>query len=495
MNLTKKMLIDEIKVLQEAAKIHAQKSIEQYRKVLNILEELEREKQLLEKKVKERTRHLEKLAKYDTLTQLPNRYMFKEQLKLTLESAKLLHKPFTLIFIDLDGFKEVNDIYGHHMGDLLLQQVAKKILNNVRAGTDVVSRLGGDEFTIILPGLNEREQIKKITTKILKDLSGTFYLSPEIPVNISASLGVYLYEDEIETTVDEIIANADIAMYQAKELGKNRCTFFNEKMKTKLSKYTILKNELREAFETESFVNFVQPIVNAKTHEIVGAEVLLRWKKRDKVLAPASFIETLEEMDLIINVTLWQIETLFSLIEKMNDECFFSFNLTAKMLSNAQIVVFLNELTKRYAIDPKKIYFELTENDVARDIKKTQKVLEAISNLGFKIALDDFGTGYSSLAYIRDFDIDILKIDRAFVKSLAKSHKDYQLFRSIIEMGKILNMKIVVEGVENKKQLELVDQESFVKIQGYYFYKPMPIEEFFTQLKPHCTTPAFGITM
>ena len=478
MNITKEMLIEEIKVLQKAAQLHAQKSIEQYKNVVRVLEELEQEKQLLEEKVKKRTKHLDKLAKYDVLTQLPNRYLFKEQLRRTLKSSKLSHKPFTLIFIDLDGFKDVNDTYGHYAGDILLKKISQKLLGIVREESDTVSRLGGDEFTILLPGLKNQEQIDKITHEILRSVNATKNLTKNIKINISASIGIYIYDNDYDITIDEIIANADIAMYQAKEAGKNRHVYFNQKMKLELSKQITLKQELLDAFEADEFVNYLQPIVQAKTHKIVGVEVLLRWKKENSIVSPAYFIETLENMDLIFDVTFWQIESILSKVQAIKQELFFSFNLTAKILHTEKIVDFLTYIKEHYAVSPSNIYLEITESDFSKDIQKTKNVLAAISKLGFKISLDDFGTGYSSLSYIRDFQIDILKIDQAFVKGIENSKKDYKLFQSIMHMGKVLDMKIVVEGVETKKQLTLIGRKKIVKIQGYYFYKPMPLQEF-----------------
>ncbi|MDF1878945.1 EAL domain-containing protein [Sulfurimonas sp. SAG-AH-194-C20] len=478
MNITKKMLEEEIKVLQAAAQLHANKSIDQYREVLKVLEELEAEKHLLEEKVKERTLHLERLAKYDTLTNLPNRHMFKEELELTLKSATLLDKPFALIFLDIDGFKEINDTYGHHIGDILLKELSNKLLLCVREGTDTVSRLGGDEFTIILRGLNKVKHIDIISNKILKYLHTALDLTSDIQVKVSASLGVYIHEHDNNITVDEIISNADIAMYEAKKSGKNQYVYFDKKMKSLLSKHITLKQELTDAFKAKEFVNYVQPIVSAQTHEILGVEILLRWKKNTKLMSPAYFIETLENMDLILDVTFWQIEAVLLSVKELNKEIFFSFNLTAKMLNNSKIIDFLIRIKQHCLVKPSNIYLELTENDFAKDIQKTKTILQAISSLGFKISLDDFGTGYSSLSYIRNFPIDVLKIDQTFVKGIEKSTKDYKLFQSIMSMGEILKMDIVVEGVETKEQLKLIDNKSFVKIQGYYFYKPMPIQEF-----------------
>jgi len=470
MKISKKMLKKEIKTLQKAAKLHAKYSIKQYEEVLKVLEELEKEKEILEEKVKERTFHLEKLAKFDTLTDLPNRHMFKEELSLTLHSAKLLKKPFTLLFVDLDNFKEVNDTYGHEAGDILLQTIAKRFSKVVR-NQDVVSRLGGDEFTIILKGMNEKDKINQIVKKIIEEANKPIQINDKVKVNVSASVGIYIFNPE--DTIEDIIANADIAMYKAKQSGKNRFIYYDNSMKKEVTHKLTLKQELINAFKNKEFINFIQPIINAKIQQIVGGEVLLRWKHNNTLIPPANFLEVLENINLIVDVTYWQIEDVIKKFKNYQN-IFLSFNLGPKLL-NEEILEFIKKI-KNNKIP--KIYFEITENGIITNIKKAKKILNDLSKLGIKISLDDFGTGYSSLAYIREFDFDNLKIDKIFVNKITSSTKDYKLFKSIIEMAKILDMKVVIEGVETKEEFELIDKEDFIKIQGYYFYKPMSIDKF-----------------
>ena len=475
MKINKKMLKKEIKTLQKAAKLHAKYSIKQYEEVLKALEKLEEEKQILEEKVKERTFHLEKLAKFDTLTKLPNRHMFKEELSLTYNSAKLLNTPFTLLFIDLDNFKDVNDTYGHEAGDILLQTIAKRFSKVIRKHNDVVSRLGGDEFTIILKGISDKEKIEEIVNRLIEVANKDIKINDKIKVNVGASIGIYIFNPNSTETIEDIIANADIAMYHAKQMGKNRYAYYDTSMKAEVSHKLTLKQELINAFKTQEFVNFIQPIVNSKTQKIVGGEVLLRWNHNGKILSPGYFLNVLEEMDIMNDIIYWQIEDVLNKLENYPN-IYISFNLTSRILHDENIINFAKKL-KNLSNTPK-ISFEITESNLIADIKKAKEILCELSNLGFHILLDDFGTGYSSLAYIKEFPLNTLKIDRLFVKNTIVSEKDYKLFKSIIEMAKILNMKVVVEGVEKEEELKLIEKKDFIKIQGYYFYKPMSIEEF-----------------
>ena len=471
MKINKKILKKEIKTLQKAAKLHAKYSIKQYKEVLKALEELEYEKKILEEKVKERTFYLEKLAKFDTLTGLPNRHMFKEELSLTYKSSKLLKKPFTLLFIDLDNFKYVNDVYGHEAGDILLQTIAKRFSNVIRKESDIVSRLGGDEFTIILKGIYQKENIEKIVKKLIETANKPISINERVKVNVSASIGIYIFN--FTDTIEQIIANADIAMYKAKELGKNRFVFYNSSMKKEVSNKLTLKQELLKAFKNKEFINYLQPVVNSKTQQIVGAEVLLRWYNDGKIITPQYFLPTLEEMDLIIDITYYQIEEIIKEFQNYNN-LFLSFNLGPKLLNN-KFITYIKKLKHK---NIPKLSFEITENDLISNIRQAKDILFHVSSLKYNILLDDFGTGYSSLAYIKELPLDTIKIDKVFVKKITSSIKDYKLFKSIIEMAKILEMKVVVEGVEKEEELKLIDKEEFIKIQGYYFYKPMNTEQF-----------------
>ena len=478
--MDEKTLIKEIKTLQKAAKIHANYSISQYKKVLKYLEKIENEKKFLEEKVKERTQYLEEemqqkalfakklanLAKYDQLTGLANRYMFLEELELTKKESSLLNRSFAILFIDLDGFKLINDTYGHETGDEVLKEVAKRIKSIVRKN-DLVSRLGGDEFTVILKSI-EKEKAAKLAKKIIKSISAPIQID-NLNLHVGASIGIYLYSGDIS---EDILAKADIAMYEVKKHGKGKYLFFDKQMEDKIKHIVNLKNSLQIAVKNKEFKNYFQPIVCSKDYKIKGVEVLLRWK-----VAPAEFIPLLEEeIELIKEVTFWQIEEIFKIANNFN--IFFSLNLSVKILQDEDIIKFLKKISKKYKIKPQTIHFEVTESVLAQNHLKTSHILKAIEKLNFSISLDDFGTGYSSLSYIREFPFDLLKIDKSFIDNILNFKKDLKLLEAIIYMADILGMSIILEGVESEKQIKYLKKRKNLMIQGFYFYKPMPFEEF-----------------
>ncbi|NPA66525.1 MAG: EAL domain-containing protein [Epsilonproteobacteria bacterium] len=488
MKITKKMLEDEIKVLHKAAKLHTKYSISQYKQVLDTLYKLEEEKKLLEKKVQIRTSHLEneiaqkenltnklqQLAQYDQLTKLANRYLFLSELELVHKEAELLKKPFSLLFIDLDGFKLINDTYGHEIGDALLIEVAKRIQKIVRKD-DMVARLGGDEFTVILRNLNSYVKLKYIAEMLISSIQEPFFID-DLEIYVGASIGIYRYNNDKEDLYSEIISKADIAMYEAKKAGKGRYIFFDESMQKELQEHTSMKHKIKNAFVEQKFINHFQPIVSSKDYKIIGAEVLLRFKDQKKLIFPEVFISILEEdIHLIQEVTYWQITTAIELAKK--DNIFYSINLSAKLL-NYDLIQMLEELLEEKQFDPSSIYFEVTETSLLENISLASKILVKIQKMGFNFSLDDFGTGYSSLAYLKELSFDTLKIDKKFIDDANQSVRNKKLLQSIINMAKVLEMKIVLEGIETKEQLTLVKKSQRIKLQGFYFYRPLPQNEF-----------------
>jgi diguanylate cyclase (GGDEF)-like protein len=498
-NITKEMLLDEIRVLQKASALHAQYSISQYKQVLKTLEKLEQEKMVLEDKVKQRTKHLEveiqqkenlaneleKLAKYDQLTGLANRYLFLDELEIVYKEAKLLHRKFAVFFIDLDGFKLINDTYGHKVGDVLLQTVSLRLKKLVRQ-EDVVSRIGGDEFTIILKNINDIEMLKRLAKSIIKSIKQSIQIE-KLEISVGSSVGIYIFSED--DTYEEIVPKADIAMYEAKKTGKGKYVFFNESMQKELYKITSLKIKIRYALEKKEFVNYFQPIVLSTDKQIKSAEVLIRWIDNGEVISPNIFIPIIEEdMSLIQKVTFWQIEEVVKLMQYNNLS--YSVNISAKLLTNNSLIDLLTSLVKKYSFDTNKISFEVTETTLSVNLAQASKILFQLKKMGFNLSLDDFGTGYSSLAYIRELPLDTIKIDKKFIDNINFSQKDRKLLVSIINMAKILNMKIIIEGIENKEQLKILQEASYIKYQGFYFYKPMRFEELSMKLSADHTKDA-----
>ena len=485
--ITTKMLENEIKTLQKAAKIHAKYSISQYKKVLKTLEELEERKNSLEEEVKLRTIHLEKeiqqkeklastlenIAKYDQLTSLANRYLFLDELNILQKEANLLDTSFSLLFIDLDGFKLVNDTYGHEIGDALLQIVSRRIKSCIRK-SDLVARLGGDEFTVILREDN-KDRISTIAKNIISKIKEMIIID-NINVFVGASIGIYTYHKGDDT--QDILSKSDIAMYEAKKAGKGMYVFFDDTMQQQLQEIAFLKTKIKDALKNNEFVNFLQPIVLSIDKKIKGAEVLLRLKENNKFLSPVKFIPILEDdIHLIKEVTFWQIKEIVKLMKKT--DIFYSINISAKLLNDYDIIDFLNECLEKNSCDTSRIFFEVTETALSKNILTASKILKQIKKMGFNISLDDFGTGYSSLAYLRNLPFDVLKIDKTFIDDILESNKDRKLLDSIVNIADIFDMKIVLEGIETKNQLQLLPKRENIKYQGFYFYKPMPIDEFF----------------
>lgn len=483
------MLENEIRTLQDAAKLHAKYSISQYKQVLNTLEKLEEEKALLEKKVKLRTSHLEKevaqkehlanelekIAKYDQLTGLANRYLFLSELELVFEEARLLNKTFSLFFIDLDGFKLINDTYGHDVGDSLLKIVAQRILSNIRKD-DMVARLGGDEFTVVLRNMDDKEKLKELTTLLINAIQKVIKID-DFEIYIGASIGIYIFEHNEDQTFQEIIAKADIAMYESKKSGKGIYTFFDDSMQAEMQEFTLLKQKIRNGLKDQKFINYFQPIVSSINHNIKGAEVLLRWENDNKIVRPDVFIPILEDdIYLIQAVTFWQIQEVINLLATTS--IFYSINLSAKLL-NYELIDKLKKMTKKHNINTSRIHFEVTETSLSTNMLQASEILLAIKKLGFNLSLDDFGTGYSSLAYLRELSFDTLKIDKKFIDDAFKSKKNKKLLFAIMNMAQTLDMKIVLEGIEEEHQLKIFQKAKHIKFQGYLFYKPMRIEKLF----------------
>jgi len=488
MKADEKLLIKEIKTLQKAAQLHAKYSVSQYKKVLNTLDELQKEKELLEEKVKERTKHLEeeynekisyarrldKIAKFDQLTGLANRYLFFNELKLIKKEFDLMGNSFALLFIDLDGFKFINDTYGHKIGDKVLQTVADKLKSIVRK-EDLVSRIGGDEFTIILKNIDNKEIIAQIAKKIINAFKRPLKIE-DLNLYIGTSIGIYIPQKH--DYFQDIITKADIAMYEAKKAGKGTYLFFDESMKSELIKITKLRNYIKNALKNNAFINCFQPIVLSTNYQIIGAETLLRLIQNNKLISPAVFIPIIEEdIHLIKEVTFWQISEIVKLTKKL--DIFFTINISAKLLSDYDLIDYLTNLKQKINFNTSQIHFEVTETALSSNLNTASNILLRLKKMGFILSLDDFGTGYSSLAYLRELPFDIIKIDKKFIDNLPFSEKDQKLLKSIINMAEILDMKIILEGIETQEQLKKLPENKNIKYQGYLFHKPYKLNKLF----------------
>ena len=419
-------------------------------------------------------------ANYDNLTKLPNRKMFIDRLEHEIKVSHRKKKKLALIFLDLDNFKIINDSRGHDYGDALLVEAGKRITDCVRE-TDTVARIGGDEFTIILSDLSDIFKIESICQKILLALNKPFYIF-EMPTYISASIGITLYPNDANTTF-ELLKNADQAMYLAKDLGRNRFCYFTASMQEQALYHLALVTDLRDAIRLDQLSVFYQPIVDLKTGAIGKAEALLRWKHPVRgMISPAEFIPLAEESGLIIEIGDWVFKQTVQLIKQCKAQLGLDIQISVNKSpvqfrenqGNLDWLAYLaeNELPGKY------IVIEITEGLLMNNNKKTIKLLSQLRAAGLGLSMDDFGTGYSSLSYLKKFELDYLKIDQSFTKNLALDSEDMILSEAIITMAQKLGLKVIAEGIETEEQRQLLLDSGCDYGQGYYFSKPIPVDEF-----------------
>ncbi len=423
---------------------------------------------------KKQESQLLKQAYHDSLTGLPNRLLAKDRLAEAIASAKRNSSLVVLMFIDLDHFKKVNDTMGHEPGDQLLIQTADRLLDCVK-NKGSVARLGGDEFIVILPDLNSPTQSNAITEKIIEEIAAPYYLSGK-KVYISASIGLTVYPNDGENP-DDLMQHADTAMYQSKKSGRNCFHFFQPLMNEEAQRRLIIENHLRHALEREELTLNFQPQHNTHTQKIESVEALLSWENPKLGIVQADeFIAIAEETDLIIPIGEW---VLSQAIQQLKSWCDMgiqsikmSVNISPKQVHRVNFIDTLRNMIESHKVPSHLLELEVTETLLMDDLPSTRATLLAIDQLGVNLAIDDFGTGYSSLSYLKRFPFKTLKIDRTFVRDIAKDEDDLILTKAIIAMAHALHMTVVAEGVESKAQFSLLQAEKCDLIQGFYFSFP-----------------------
>ncbi len=428
---------------------------------------------------KEYETRLTHLANFDSLTGLSNRTLFHDRLEHAIAQAKRNNTRLSLLFIDIDRFKPVNDTYGHHIGDLLLTTVAKRIARCIREG-DTLSRLSGDEFTIILEGIEHDDDAAKIAETIIRTLRKPYNLKGN-ELFSSVSIGITTYPDD-DADINNLIKNADTAMYRAKELGGDKYQFFTMDLNYRAEERLTLENKLRSALDKDLFTIAYQPKINIKNNTISGIEALMRFTDPQLGrIPPVSFIPLLEETGLINRAGEWIIRSACSQYMKWCKSDFpnlrMSINLSAYQFKEENLVDNIFKIIAETNINPLNLEFEITESLLVDNIEETTQALNRLHKQGIKISIDDFGTGYSSLAYLKKFPIDVLKIDRSFVKDITTNDDDAIIVDTIIAMARSLKLDITAEGVENKQQLEFLRERDCDEVQGYYFSKPLNTEQ------------------
>ena len=384
------------------------------------------------------------------------------------------------MFVDLDHFKNVNDSLGHQAGDQLLQEVAKRLTACVRK-QDTVARLGGDEFTIILEELAHGEDVSVIANKVIESLSHTVQLGKH-EATIGGSIGISIYPDDGDNA-ESIIKNADMAMYQAKNQGKNCFRFYTEELADAADTRFETGNRLRQALIKDEFELYFQPQINLQEEKIVGAEALIRWNDPDKgLIVPAKFITLAEEMGLIDSIGEWVLDAACRQTKIWQEqglpEIRVSVNVSGYQFMHGDIVASVKQVLQSTGLNSKYLELEVTESFVMEHPERGEVILNELRDFGVSIAIDDFGTGYSSLSYLKQLPVNRLKIDRSFVMDIPQDKDDEAIVATIIAMANKLGISVIAEGVENKAQVDFLNSQGCVDMQGYYFGKPLQCGEF-----------------
>jgi diguanylate cyclase (GGDEF)-like protein len=416
------------------------------------------------------------MARTDSLSGLANRNSLDEFLDRNIPIAKRAKEEFAYLFIDIDHFKEVNDSLGHNVGDELLKTISDKIKNIIRP-TDFIARVGGDEFVIIIRDYKNYSELISIISRVHKYIS-TPWLVHNNPISINCSTGIAIYPKDGKTSI-QLMKNADIAMYEAKKLGRNQYHFFTEKLNKKVQDIISLTKDMTEALKDNEYELYYQPKVSIKNSKICGVEALIRWNSKNGLVPPNKFIPLAEENNFILQLGDWIIDEALNqyiLWKKNGIDLVMSINISAKQISQKN---FAKELIKKidyYEINYSKIDLEITEYMFLENKEFTNENLEKLLEKNISISLDDFGTGYSSLSYLKKFPINNLKIDKTFVDDY--STKEGSIFlETIVKMAQALNMRVIAEGIEEEAQLEYLKKISCDQYQGYYFSKPLKAKD------------------
>ena len=425
--------------------------------------------------------NLHRQAFYDSLTNLPNREWFMERLTDAVERVK--RHPnylFAVLFLDLDRFKVINDSLGHPVGDQLLVGVASRLLRSIRS-IDTVARLGGDEFAILLESIQTLDDACQVAQRIQQELSSSFTLDGQ-EVFTSTSIGIVLSSTNY-VQVEELIRDADIAMYRAKARGKGCYEIFDINLRSQVIAVSQLENELRRAIEKSEIIVYYQPIISLATREVVGFEALVRWLHPQRgLIAPDQFIAIAEETGIIVQLDRWVLREACRQMKEWQEKDVYlsplsvSVNLSSKHLSQLDCVEQIKKTLDEAGIEPSRLKLEITESAIIES-KSAAAVLTQLKALGIALSLDDFGTGYSSLSYLQKFPFDVLKIDRCFIRALDQNPRSATISKTLIQIAHQLSLKVVAEGVETEAELSFLSQNQCDEIQGYFFSPPIAPNE------------------
>ena len=417
---------------------------------------------------------LEYIAYHDELTDLPNRNLLIDRINDTIETARRNREKLGILFLDLDRFKAINDSLGHNIGDKLIQEVAKRLLQTLRK-EDTISRNGGDEFVVVIKRMQNSDEAILVAQKLIENLTNIFEIDAH-KIHIGASIGISVYPNDGASAV-ELVRNADTAMFSAKKSGGNRLQFYDESMSNRLRERLILENELHTALDRNEFSMVYQPQINCVTGETVGFEALLRWTNKNLgAVNPDQFVPLLEETGLIYTVGKWVIKEVICFLRSgQTGKASIAVNLSALQCGDIYLADFISNEIKNSGINPASIEFEITESLLINDFETTEVFLNELHKSGCSIALDDFGTGYTSMSYLTRLPIDSIKVDQSFIRDIDKNATLENIVRAIVNMSTSLGMKNVFEGVETEEELEKIKQLNGAVVQGYLYSEPLDV--------------------
>ena len=431
-------------------------------------------------KITEQESSLYYQAHHDALTGLANRTLLLKELEEKLKSSKQHNKKLALMFIDLDQFKQINDSLGHDIGDKVLKIASKRIQSKIRS-TDLLARLGGDEFVVLIYDFKDYSSLSHIASNILTATSEAINIADHT-LYVSSSIGISVYPKDATSSKD-LLKFADTAMYKAKDEGRNNYQYYNKELTQHAYDKITIKTELKEAIKNNEFITFLQPQIDITTNQLIGVEALTRWQHPKKgLLTPKHFIDIAASNGLIVELDRYIMEQNIKLFAKWYQTKQYngtlSLNITISNLLEHDFISYTKDLLHKYDFDPHKLILEITESEMMKKHNLLIKKLNSLSELGISIAIDDFGTGYSSLSYLKKLPIKKLKIDKSFILDLPNDHNDRSIVKAIISLAQNLHLELIAEGVETSKQKEFLEQNGCTNLQGYYFSKPISIENF-----------------
>lgn len=428
------------------------------------------------------TNELCHMANHDHLTQLPNRNLFSDRIEQMVQFSQRNNQEFAILFVDLDDFKNINDTLGHDIGDEVLKQVADR-LKLVTRKSDTIARIGGDEFIIILSNIENLKIVERVANKITQVLGSGYHLNGK-QYYISPSIGISLFPKH-GTTADEIVKCADQAMYMAKKQGKNKYVLYNDSVKDEFKDQMFCIHDFHSAIKNDEFVLYGQPQYDYLSHQMVGIEILIRWEHPTLgLISPDLFIPTAESSGNMVQIGEWVLENTIkhpAFIELQNKGVTVACNVSAIQLFDNHFMPYLSKLLNKNSDIITNFELELTEGVFINNFDKTIEMLNKIKSLGVKIAIDDFGTGFSSLSRIHVLPVDLLKIDKEFVHQVCEDERKQLIIKRVLQLAKDLNINTLAEGVETQEQAKFLHDEGCTLMQGYYYGKPMPLDNYSEQ--------------